>query len=239
MKLDLTKNLKQIGYDFIDSPIRNQRLLQLWNLRNINPVDPEANSILDVFRSDYPLEEKAKRSDVLDAISIRKDEFNSNLGASVLDQLLKAFKLNKMDLSVNLKIAKKISVGFSGAYAIEYNRYDIVSYLTDESIDFSDNIPDFYKQLKRDNFYLITGVIYAKNLEVSIETESDISVQIEASLNKLIDGKMELSKINERQLTMRSRSEDDTPVAVRVHRLRYHGEYFKRLDLVSDNMNCF
>ncbi|MDH4473206.1 MAG: hypothetical protein QE487_11410 [Fluviicola sp.] len=236
MKLNLTKNLKNGGYDLIGSITRNHKPLQIWEKKAFNEIDL-LEDISKVFKSEVTLHEIENPG--LNVDFLQKDEFNLNVGASALDVILSSFGLGDMNLATNLAITKTISIGFTDTYSVEYKRRNLEDYFNHDSIDFSGYNKDFYLQLRRDNFYLISGVIYAKGLEISLETETAISAEIEAEFMKVIDGNIEFSKTSQKQINLRSNNEEHVPVAVKVHRLRYNGETFRRLEIVSDTIDLF
>ena len=53
--------------------------------------------------------------------------------------------------------------------------------------------PALLKNSNRDNIIIISGIVFAKNLVVEIETDFRVTAELIAALTELADGKLDLS----------------------------------------------
>lgn len=237
--MNLTKTLKKSGYDLIEGPIRNQKLLQLWLKKPGNRVSFYHEHIKHAFKSDVTLH--ISKNPALNVNSSVSNEYNFNFGITILENLLKSLGLGLFDIKGKIKNGKKISISFNNAYTEEIATGEIINYLTDNSTDFKNPNNNFLlKNLKRDNILVISSILIAENLVVEIETNSSIEINLEAKLTNMAKGKLDFKKENATKLKMTSKDGIPFPIAVKVLRLDYYNDAsLKELDLVSDNRNFF
>lgn len=233
--MNLTKTLKEQGYDLIGGPVRNHKLLQLWLKEPSEEAQFQYSHISHAFVSAEPLEEL--ESAALSVNSNVKDEYGFNIGITVLDGILKAIGLGTLELSSKLKSGKNVTISYDNAVTRECANGDIVNYLS--SADFKHANPILLKQANKNQILVVTGVILAKNLIIDIETDFALSAELLASLKDEASGKFDFSLGNKTKLKMISSGDQAMPIAVKAYRLDYDKNIFSGLSLITDNRNIF
>lgn len=233
--MNLTKTLRNQGYDLIDGPIRNHKLLQLWLKRPFNDVQLYYAHIKHAFVSDVKLKEE--ENPALNVDSTTKDEYGFNIGISLLEEILSSLGLGSFELSAKIKSGKKVTISYDNSVTKEVPIGDIQDYLT--SSDFKHPNKVLLKNANRDNILVISGTLLAKNLVVEIETDFSIDADLVASLNDIADGKLDFSMNSENKLKMVSSGNSYFPIAVKANRIDFDKGHFVNTNLVTDNRKFF
>lgn len=233
--MSLKKTLRKQGYDLIDGPDRKHQPLQLW-LKKINDqIEIYHENIDHAFISKVPLTEI--RSDALNINYTKKDNYNFNIGLTVLEEILTAIGINNFKLSHRLSRGKQITISYDNAITVEYPIGNIENYLS--AADFRHYNPALLKNLNRNNVLIISGVIFAKNLIVEIDTDTEINSETLAGLNNAADGKLDFSTSRTSKLKMTSIGTGFFPVAAKANRIIYSKGTFKNQELVTDRQDIF
>lgn len=235
LKMNLTKTLRNQGYDLIEGPVRNHKLLQLWLKRPFNDVQLYYNNINHAFVSDVELNKV--ETPALNVDSTIKDEYGFNIGISLLEEILNSLGLGAFELSEEIKSGKKVTISYDNSITKEVPIGEIQNYLS--SSDFKHPNKSLLKNANRRNILIISGTLLAKNLVVEIETDFSIDGELVASLNELADGKLDFSMNSERKLKMVSRGNNYFPVAVKANRIDFDKGHFDNTNLVTDNRRFF
>jgi hypothetical protein len=233
--MNLTKMLRKQGYDLIDGPIRNQKLLQLWVKTPANGVDVYFSNIRDAFVSEVALVEVQNTSLSID--STKKDEYGFNIGVSILEEVMESLGLGDLGIEAEIKSGKKISISYDNSITKEVPIGEVQNYLA--SSDFKYPNVALLRNANRDNILIVVGVLFAKNLVVEIETDFNLDAELVLKLNEVAGGKLDFSKKSESKLKMVSSGSDYFPVAVKAHRIDYDNGVFRNTKLVTRKRKIF
>lgn len=228
-------SIKQSGYDLIESPIRNHNLLQIWKKTPLDRVDLYYTSIDHAFKGPVPL--PPFQSNALNLDFDKSDKFEFNLGATVLEELLKSMGLGALELTTRFNNGKSISIVYDNAYTIEIPVGDLTNFMFSADLTYPN--PNLVKDLNRENIFVITGVLYAKNLSIEIETNNEIGAEVVASVTQLVDGKLDLNIENTKKIKLSPTGDAPIVVAVKAHRIVFSKGQFKKLKLVTDTRDLF
>lgn len=233
--MDLTKSLKKVGYDLIDSPIRNHKLTQLWLKKDFDSIQMYYDQLTYALQSKVILNEIT--NDALKVNSSTKNEFNFNLGVTILEDILKSIGLANFNLAATIKSGKTVTISYDNSITKEIEIGAMERFLSNCDFLHPNNL--LLKNLNSNDIIIITGVLYAKNLIVEIETDFAITAELLASLTEAAEGKLDFSNSNNKKLKMTSETGNFYPIAVKANRLDFdHGKFKKHL-LITDNRNFF
>ncbi len=233
--MNLTKTLRKQGYDLIEGPVRNHKLLQLWLKRPFNDVQLYYSHINHAFLSDVELNVIENRA--LKINSIIKDEYSFNIGISMLEEILDSLGLGSVEISGNIKSGKKVSISYDNSITREVPIGEIQNYLADS--DFKHPNKTLLQNANRRNILVISGILGAKNLVVEIETDFTIDTDLLAILNKTANNKFDFSIISDNKLKMVSIGSNYFPVAVKANRIDFDKGHYDNTILVTDNRRFF
>jgi hypothetical protein len=233
--MNLTKTLRNQGYDLIEGPIRNHNLLQLWLKKPFNDVELYYSNIKHAFSSEVELNTIQNPS--LNVDSTTKDEYGFNIGISLLEEILKSLGLGTFELSTEVKSGKKVTISYDNSITKEVPIGEIQNYLS--SSDFTHPNRALLKNANRDNILIISGILFAKNLVVEIETDFTLNADLVIKLNAIADGKLDFSMNSESKLKMVSSGNNFFPVAVKADRIDFDKGHFDNTNLVTDNRKFF
>lgn len=128
--------LKNEGYDLIEGPVRNHKLLQLWLKQGFNEAEIYYDHISHAFISPVPLQEMENTA--LNVNSTEKDSYGFNLGITLLSGLLKSLGLGVFDLSAKIKSGKTVTISYDNSITKEVAIGEIGEYLS--NMDFNHQI---------------------------------------------------------------------------------------------------
>jgi len=233
--MSLKTTLRKAGYDLIDSPVRNHKLLQIW-IKNVG--DPPTMYYQHI---DHALESSVKLESVEDtALSVNhrhKQDYNFNIGITVLDNLLTALGLGNLGASLSIQGGKNVTISYSNSKTLVVPVGTVEQFLN--TSDFTHPNKNLLKNANRNKLLLITGILVAQDVKATIETTNTIDASLEANLNELAEGRAVFSHSNDNMLEMTSEGNTYFPIAIQAYRLDWdHGEY-DRMNLVTDNRNLF
>lgn len=178
--MNLTKTLKENGYDLIESPVRNQKLLQLWLKTPFNRAELYYSNISEAFNSKIeltPIENPA-----LNVNSTTTDNYAFNIGLSVLEDILSSLGIGDINISSDIKSGKNVSISYDNTITKEVPIGLIQNYLFDSDFNHPNRL--LLKNANRNNILVISGVLMAKTINVDIQTNLDINPDIIVKLNK-------------------------------------------------------
>ena len=235
LQSNLSKNLREHGYDLLGGPIRSYKLLQLWLKVPANPIELYYAHINHAFESKKALE--VAENSALKVSSRYKNEYMFNMGMSLLEPLLSAFGLGNLSLETLITSGKSISISYEGSESEELVMGSLENYL--HQADYLHPNPSLYSHANKDQILLISGVLWAKNLVITIETDIEISPSLILKLDKKTDGKLNTFKKNDKVLKLVSEGKMPFPIAVKANRLHFDKGHFKGSNLVTDNRSLF
>lgn len=233
--MNLTKTLRKQGYDLISGPIRNHQLLQLWLKTPFNDVELYYAHLDHAFTSTVALKSIENPSLQIDATI--KDTYGFNIGMSLLQELLNSLGLGAFELSLEVASGKKISISYKGAVTREVPIGELENYFS--NADFKHPNKALLRNANRDQLLLITGVLFAKNLVVDIETDVAIDPDLIVKLTDLVAGELNFSKQGSHSLQMVSSGKSFFPIAVKASRVYFDKGHFEKTHLISDNRLFF
>ncbi|MEN8137618.1 MAG: hypothetical protein ABFR62_04220 [Bacteroidota bacterium] len=233
--MNLTKTLRRQGYDLIDGPVRNHNLLQLWLKRPFNKAQLYYSNIDHAFSSDVQLNEIENASLKVD--SNTKNEFAFNIGISVLGEILKSLGLGAFDISNEIKSGKKVTISYDNSVTKEVPIGEIHNYLS--NADFRHPNGTLLKNANRNNILIISGVLFAKNLVVEIETDFSLDNETVVKLNEISGGKLDFSIKSAKKIKMESGGNTLFPIAVKADKIDFDRGQFANTNLVTDNRRLF
>lgn len=233
--MSLRNHLKDQGYDLIDGPIRNHKPLQLWLKKPFNKAELFYDHLSHAFTSSHSLVEV--KSEALDVNSSQKDEYAFNIGISVIEELLESLGMGEVSLSSKLERGKKVTVSYSNAITREYPVGELAEFFS--TADFNHSNRRLLKHANRNNIIVLTGVMFAKNMEIHVETDFELSAELVADFNEMAKAEMSFSKENERDLKMVASTNNFFPIAIRGSRLDYDKGVFSDLRQITDNRDLF
>lgn len=233
--MNLTKTLRNQGYDLIEGPVRNHKLLQLWLKKPFNDVQLYYSHINHAFTSDAEMNEIENTA--LNITSSTKDEYNFNIGVSLLEEILNSIGLGSFEISAKISSGKKVSISYDNSITKEVPIGEIQDYLA--TSDFKHPNRTLLQNANKRNILVISGTLLAKNLVVEIETDFSLEADLVTSLNESADGKLDFSMNGEGKLKMVSIGTNYFPVAVKADRIDFDMGHFNNTNLVTDNRRFF
>lgn len=233
--MSLKKTLRKSGYDLIDGPIRNHKLLQLWKKYPGNPPVELYRNVTHAFTSPVALE--MYEDPALSINHSNKENYKFNIGITVLDKLLTSLGLGNLNLSVNLKGGKSVSISYGNSKVHSVAIGQLESYFS--TGDFLHPNEQLLRHANDNRILIINSILTAQNYKAIIESKSTWSVELEASLNELADGKIIFERTSESKLEMTSTGNDHIPVAVQAQRLDWDNGEFDEMNLITDTRNIF
>ncbi|UOK41703.1 MULTISPECIES: hypothetical protein [Flavobacterium] len=233
--MKLTKYIRDAGYDLIEGPVRNHKPLQLWLKTTFDEAELYYGEINHAFNSSVQL---TITEDLALSIDITKsDEYGFNIGVSLLEEILNSLGLGNFELSAKVKSGKKVTISYDNSVTKIIPLGEITNYLS--TADFRHPNPVLLKNANRNNILVITGVVFAQNLVVEIETDFNIDANLVATLNQAAGGKLEFAANSQQKLKMVSSGTNFFPIAIKANRIDFDKGVFKGLTLVTDNRNFF
>ena len=227
--------LSKAGYDTIDGPVRNHKPLQLWLKKGFNRPELYYETIYHAFSSNVDLKVEEDKSLAVD--TDKKEVYAFNIGITLLDDILKAIGLASTDLTSKIKTGRKLGISYKHAITKTVPVGDITNFLS--SADFVHPNPTLLRNVNQNNLLLITGVTYAQQLVIEIDTTLAIDQKWVMAMKEELKGKFELSVDQSEKLKMVADAKDYFPVAVKASRLDFDKGQFKGLLQVTDNRNFF
>ncbi|WP_348799580.1 gasdermin [Flavobacterium adhaerens] len=233
--MELTSSLKEAGYDLIDSPVRNHKLTQLWLKKDFDKIQMYYDQLQYAFTSTVDL--PVFTNTALKVTSSERNEFNFNIGITILDDILKSIGLSNFDISAEIKSGKSVTVSYNNSITKEIEIGALEHYLSNFDFLHPNNV--LLKNLNQNDVIIITGILYAKNLNIEIDTDYTISADLKAKLTEIAGGKLDFSKSSEKTIKMTADTGDYYPIAVKANRLDFDHGKFKKHFLITDNRNLF
>jgi hypothetical protein len=233
--MNLTKTLRQQGYDLIDGPVRNHKLLQLWLKSPYNEVQLYYAHLSHAFESKVPL--TALESAALSIDAAATNEYSFHIGISLLEEILNALHFNTFEISSKIKSGKKVTIAYTDAITREVPIGEIQNYLA--TSDFKHANKRLLKNANRNNILIIHGVLFAKNLVVTIDTDFKVASDWIADLNQIAEGKLDFEIAAENKLKMVSRGHHYFPIAIKADRIDFDKGHFNNTKLITDNRRFF
>jgi hypothetical protein len=233
--MKLTQFLGNQGYDLIEGPLRSHKPLQLWLKKPFDEAQLYYANIGHAFKSDVELIEI--ENPALSVDYTKKDDYGFNIGITLLEEILKTLGLGTFEISTKIKSGKTVTISYENSVTKEYALGNLEEYLF--SADFLHPNPSLLKNANRNYLLLITGTVFAKNLVVDIETDFTVDAGLIASLNAVAEGKLDFTISNQSKLKMTSNMGIYFPIAVQASRIDFDRSRFKKLILVTDNLNIF
>ena len=233
--MSLKRTLRKAGYDLIDGPVRNHKLLQMWLKDPGNPPTLYYRDIDHALTS--PIELTVVEDPALNVDYKQKETFKFNIGITVLDQLLSSIGLANLGLSVAFGGGKSVSISFRNSKTLTVALGELEAYLG--ASDFSHPNRPLLDNANRNRILLISGILIAQDFKAVIETNTEFEAELEAKFNEIAEGKATFKRTSETKLAMSSEGNAFIPVAVQAHRLDWDNGEYSDMNLITDNRNIF
>jgi len=235
IKMKLTTFLNDQGYDLIEGPIRNQKPLQLWLKKSFSEAELYYANIDHAFKSNVVLKEI--ENPALNINSNQKNDYEFNIGITLLEQILVSLGLGVFELSSKFASGKSVSISYDNSITKEYALGNLEEYFF--SADFIHANPALLKNANQNNIFIITGTVFAKSILVDIETNFSLDANLISTLNHIADGKLDFSIKKSNKLQMVSNGNSYFPIAIKASRIDFDRSIFKKLSLITDTRNIF
>lgn len=233
--MNLKKELRQSGYDFIDSPIRNHKPLQIWLQKPHNSVELYYEHISHALVSEVKL--KLIEDKALSVNYGQEQNYKFNIGITVLEDLLTSLGMGNFGLAASFERGKSVTISYNNSKTLTVPSGEISNYLS--TADFKYPNREFMRNANRDNLLIISGVLMARDLKTIIETDTDISAEVEAQLIEAVEGKLNFNMISGNKLEMTSEANTPFPIAVKANRIDFDKGEFKKMSIITDNRFFF
>lgn len=234
--MNITKTLKNAGFDMIQSPVRNQKILQIWEKRNfMDGAQLYYTEIGHAFKS--PVQLTFNEDPALSIDSNSFDEFGFNIGVSVLDDILESIGLGNFDLLAQIKNGKTVKISYDNSFSQVVPTGDLINYFS--SADFIHPNPVLLRAANKNNLLVISGIVYAKSLIIEIESDNSFEADLDMKINMVADGKLIANRQAQNKIRMVSENINPFPVAVKANRIDFDRGIFNGLKLITDTNNLF
>ena len=234
--MSLKQYLRDAGYDLIDGPVRNHNLFQLWVKKTFDKIELYYANVDHAFINDE-VKLSEITSDALNVTSAQKDEYGFNIGITFLENILESLGMGNLGLSVKINKGKKVTISYDNSITKECPTGELENYFS--GADFRHSNPALLKNANRNNIIIVSGVVFAKNLIVDIETDFKLTAEMVASLNDAAEGKLDFSMGSTTKLKMVSAGTGFFPIAAKADRVNFNKGTFKRLKLLTDSRDIF
>lgn len=235
--MNLKKELRKVGFDLINGPIRNHKPLQLWLKKMSNSVELYYEHLSHALLQDSNISIEPVEDKALSVTYDSQQEYKFNIGITVLEELLTSLGFGNLGLSTKIETGKKITLSYNSSLTQVVPSGNISDFLS--TADFRHPNRGFLRNANRDNILIISGVLMARDLKATIETDFEISPKLEAELSKLVSGEIDFSIIGKKKLQMISEGNSYFPIAVKANRIDWDNGEFKKMTLVTDNRFFF
>jgi hypothetical protein len=233
--MNLERKLRRNGFDLIESQARNHKLFQIWEKTPSNPITEFREHVSELFESEVEL--ATYENAALDINYENTINYKFNIGLTVLEELLSAINFGDLNLSANVEGGKEITVSFSDCKT-EISPKGVVGEYIYQG-DFRTTNPEGLRNLRNNNYIIITGLMYAKSIKIVIKTKTNINAELKAKLSGLLDGTLNYEFKSENELEMTSTLNDYMPIAVKACRIIWNNHKFVKLRPVSDNRDLY
>jgi hypothetical protein len=233
--MSLQKHLKNQGYDLIDGPVRSHKPLQLWLKRPFDEAELYCEHLSYPFSGTEVLNEV--QSEALDVNTSKKDEYSFNIGISVLEELLESLGMGDLEVSTKLKKGKKVTISYNNAITKEYPIAELEEYFSNADFNHTNRI--FLRNANKNNIIILTGVMFAKNLEVIVETSFDLDAELVANFNEIAKAELRFIMESATTLKMIASTNGYFPIAIKGSRIDFDRGKFKKLKMITDNRDFF
>ncbi len=227
--MNLTRLLRKDGFDLIDGSDRSHKLLQVWKVKTTDSLHLYAKHIDKIFDGRTNLNANPEPSFALPIDSSRVDTYNFNIGVTVLNPLLKALKLGELGLNSKVAKERRVNISFDQTDSLLIEPQEIDSYILNADI----REEHYLKDLNRNNFIVITGLMRARKMIVEIESVTESASELNAEIND-VGGNTHFNLSGDRKIRMEHEGEP-FPIAVKAHRIDFDKGQFVKTVLVTDS----
>ena len=233
--MNLSKILKNQGFDLIGGPTRNHQLAQIWLKQPAEEAHLLYAHVEEAFSS--PIKLEPLNGALLGMQTAAKDYYTFNLGLSFLNNLFQAIKIPSLAFHSQLKIGKTVSISYEDAICSELPLGQVVNYF--EESDFARPNPSLLQFANRNQLLFISGILIAKKLNIELESDQKLATSWLHNFSDIAASNVQAERLSDRKVLLKTDSEQFFPVAVKAFRLDYDQNIFKRLTLVTDNRSFF
>ncbi|MCX2743212.1 hypothetical protein OO013_05010 [Mangrovivirga sp. M17] len=233
--MNLKNDLRDVGYDLIDSPIRNHKPLQLWLKKTFDVPELYYENVKHAFKSDTEIE--IIEDQALRVNYNQQQQYKFNIGITVLEQLLVSLGLGNLSLSNKFKSGSSVSISYGKSKTLTIPSGIISRFFS--MADFQHPNPELIRNANRNNILIITGVLSAKDLKATIVTNKEIDSSITGELADMAEGNASFQKTSDNVMEMYSEGNAAFPIAVKANRLDFDKGEYSDIKLITDNRSFF
>lgn len=230
----LQQYLREAGYDLIDGPVRNHKLLQLWLKEGFNQPELYYANILHAFSSNKKI--RVTKDPGLDIKDTHKNDYAFQIGITMVQDWMQSIGMPPIDFSSAFIGGKKVTISYRNAISEVVPTGNLTDFLSDA--DFLHPNPVLLRNANRNNLLVITGVVTAEQLVAEMETEVKINSKIINNLKKLSGNKIDFTSTKNNTLKMIA-GKGRFPVAVKANRIDFDKGRFNGLQLLTDGRDFF
>ena len=230
----LQQYLREAGYDLIDGPVRNHKLLQLWLKESFNQPELYYANILHAFSSNKKI--RVTKDPGLDIKDTHKNDYAFQIGITMVQDWMQSIGMSPIDFSSAFIGGKKVTISYRNAISEVVPTGNLTDFLSDA--DFLHPNPVLLRNANRNNLLVITGVVTAEQLVAEMETEVKINSKIINNLKKLSGNKIDFTSTKNNTLKMIAGT-GRFPVAVKANRIDFDKGRFNGLQLLTDGRDFF
>jgi len=230
----LQQYLREAGYDLIDGPVRNHKLLQLWLKEGFNQPELYYANILHAFSSNKKI--RVTKDPGLDIKDTHKNDYAFQIGITMVQDWMQSIGMSPIDFSSAFIGGKKVTISYRNAISEVVPTGNLTDFLSDA--DFLHPNPVLLRNANRNNLLVITGVVTAEQLVAEMETEVKINSKIINNLKKLSGNKIDFTSTKNNTLKMIAGT-GRFPVAVKANRIDFDKGRFNGLQLLTDGRDFF
>jgi hypothetical protein len=231
---DLVSSLRKEGYDYIDGAARNQKILSVWDKRDLKPISIFEATVADFYSSPYVMAAPVPAAALFVNYSKTKS-YKVDLGIDVLKDLLKEANLGELGVKFKIEGSKTMEISWEKATTVDYTDAQVMKYFGTAGGKLVNPTAEIIEQANFDHLILITGVLYARNFQVHIKTTTKIDAGLAAEIEKIANGKMSVNTDNAKELVAKSDLAIEIPIAVKAVRLFFANGKYKRLAPITGN----
>ncbi|MCG8475679.1 MAG: hypothetical protein MI784_09410 [Cytophagales bacterium] len=232
---NLTHELRAQGYDLISGPVRDQKLLQLWIKKFLSDAQLAYTNLQNVFQGSAKLQ--AVEAPALNVNSNLKDQYSFNLGISMLQEILHAIGLDSFDLSSVIQSGRSLSISYQDAFTQQIPIGQLQDFLSSADFRYPNQV--LLREANRNDLLAVSGIMQAKKLLVSIQTNEQLSDSQAAEASKKGQGKLKCNLSGNHQLDMSYSGNAPFPIAVMANRLCFDKGHFRKTELLTDREHLF
>ena len=230
----LQQHLREAGYDLIDGPIRNHKLLQLWLKKGFNGAELYYDNLQHAFTGDTKL--RISKDPGLSVNSTHKNDYAFQIGITVLQEWMQSAGLPDIDFNTAISGGSRLSISYQNTITETVPLGELTDFFS--GADFHHPNPVLLRNANRNNILVITGLVTAEHLVAEFMTDNKTNAKVINALKKKSGNRVEFTSGKNNTLKMVA-GNSRFPIAVKASRLDFDKGRFNGLTLVTDGRDWF